>query len=127
MNAGVSIISLVILSLIVETVWETVKMAVPLKIPDWGDRIGAMCIGLLLAIGTGLDIMVILQIPIHIPYLGLILTGLLISRGSNFMHDILAKVEGMKEIKDAFPSAQQDTGRAVMNKDQADQASDKSL
>lgn len=127
MSTGVSIISLVILSLIVETVWETVKMAVPFKIPDWGDRIGAMCIGLLLAIGTGLDIMVILQIPIRIPYLGLILTGLLISRGSNFMHDILTKVEGMKEIKDTSSSAQQDTGKAVMNKDHTDQASDKLL
>lgn len=98
MNNVAAIISLIILSLITETVWETIKLAIPYKFPDWGDRIGAMCIGLLLAVGTGLDIMSVLQIPVHIAYLGVILTGLLISRGSNFMHDMLSKVQGLKGI-----------------------------
>lgn len=102
MNTTATIISLIILSLIVETVWETIKMAVPFKFPDWGDRIGAMCIGMLLAVGTGLDIMAVLQIPVHIAYVGLILTGLLVSRGSNFMHDMFSKIQVLKEMKDDF-------------------------
>lgn len=91
-----NIINLVILALIGEAVWETSKMV-------WQngkfsiDRIGAMVIGLLLAIGTGLDLMSMFNIPINIPYVGMILTGLLISRGANFIHDLLGGISKLNE------------------------------
>ena len=86
------LIGLVIIALICEAVWETLKMV-------WQegklsiDRIGALVIGLLIAFGTNCDMFQLLKIPVVIPYVGIILTGILISRGANFVHDLLIKLQ----------------------------------
>ena len=90
-----NIIILVLIALVGESVWETLKMV-------WQegkisvDRIGALVVALLLAVGTKLDILTLLNINASIPYLGIILTGILISRGSNFIHDLLIKINNVK-------------------------------
>lgn len=82
---------IVMVALIAESVWETLKMT-------WQegkvsiDRIGALVVALLLAIGTRLDLLSLIDIKTSIPYLGVVLTGILISRGSNFIHDLLVKI-----------------------------------
>ena len=82
---------IVVVALIAESVWETLKMT-------WQegkvsiDRIGALVVALVLSIGVRLDILSLLGINTTIPLLGVILTGILISRGSNFIHDLLAKI-----------------------------------
>lgn len=82
---------IVVLSLIVESVWESLKML-------WQrgkisiDRIGALSIGILLSIGAKIDLLELAGVSLIIPYLGMILTGLLISRGSNFTHDLIKKI-----------------------------------
>lgn len=91
-----NILGLIILALIGESVWETLKMT-------WQngklniDRIGALVVGLLLAFGSNIDLMTVFGVPAVVPYLGTILTGLLISRGANFVHDILASVNNLKQ------------------------------
>lgn len=94
------IIQLVVLAFIGEAVWETLKMV-------WQenkfslDRFGALIIGLLICIGAGFDAMVIIGIPLHIPYLGMILTGILVSRGSNFAHDFISGIGSiLKQLRD---------------------------
>jgi hypothetical protein len=81
----------IFLALIGESLWETSKL-----IWQHGklnvDRIGAIAVGMLLAFGTGIDLFEALEVPISIPFLGKLLTGLLLSRGANFMHDILGSV-----------------------------------
>ena len=90
------ILSLVILAMIGEAVWETAKMVWQNgKIST--DRIGAIAIGELLAIGAGMDILAMVGIPLSIPYLGMILTGLLISRGANFVHDLLKSINNLQQ------------------------------
>lgn len=84
--------SLLILAAIAEAVWETLKMTWQegKRAPD---KIGAVIIGLILAVGSGTDLMQIVGVPMDgIPYAGMVLTGILISRGSNFVHDLLASV-----------------------------------
>ncbi|WP_099346035.1 hypothetical protein [Clostridium tertium] len=82
---------IVVVALIAESVWETLKMT-------WQegkvsiDRIGALVVALVLSIGVRLDILSLLGINTTIPLLGVILTGILISRGSNFIHDLLVKI-----------------------------------
>ncbi|MBS6504672.1 MAG: hypothetical protein KH415_24220 [Clostridium sp.] len=82
---------IVMVALIAESVWETLKMT-------WQegkvsiDRIGALVVALVLSIGVKLDILSLLGINTTIPLLGVILTGILISRGSNFIHDLLVKI-----------------------------------
>lgn len=92
------LINLVIIALLGEAIWETLKLIWDKGKFSW-DRIGALVVGLIVAIGTGFDIFTLSGIPISIPYVGLILTGILISRGANFVHDLLSKLQS--------PAAQQ--------------------
>ena len=90
---------IVMVALIAESVWETLKMT-------WQegkvsiDRIGALVVALVLSIGVKLDILSLLGINTTIPLLGVILTGILISRGSNFIHDLLVKISNIKVGKE---------------------------
>ena len=90
-----SLLKLLVLALIGEAVWETLKMI-------WQngkvniDRIGALLVGLLLSVGTGMDLLDMTGIKMKIPYVGVILTGILISRGANFTHDLLASLNNVQ-------------------------------
>ena len=85
------LIMLVVVAIIAESVWETLKMT-------WQDgkvkvdRVGALVVSMLIVFGTRLDILALLEIETVIPFLGIILTGILISRGSNFIHDLLVRL-----------------------------------
>lgn len=82
-------------ALIVEALWETTKMF-------WQngkfsyDRLGALAFGELIAVGCNIDFMNAVGLPTNIPYMGVILTGVLISRGSNFMHDFLDSINNFQ-------------------------------
>lgn len=85
------LIMLVVVAIIAESVWETLKMT-------WQDgkvkvdRVGALVVSMLIVFGTRLDMLSLLGIETVIPFLGSILTGILISRGSNFIHDLLVRL-----------------------------------
>jgi len=79
-----------------EAVWETLKMLWQKGKVNF-DRIGALAVGLLLAISTGMDILVFVGINSKIPFVGIILTGILISRGANFVHDLLASIDNIHQ------------------------------
>ena len=93
-----NIIILLVTSILVESIWETLKMT-------WQngklsiDRIGALVVGIVMALITKLDILDVLGIKCVIPIVGYILTGVLISRGANFMHDLIRKVGLEKKVK----------------------------
>jgi len=87
-----TILGVVVIAFIVEAVWETLKM-----IWQQGkvsvDRIGALAVGLLVAFASGIDLFELVEVPLQIPYVGLALTGILISRGANFIHDLIKKIQ----------------------------------
>ncbi|MCK9444983.1 MAG: hypothetical protein M0Q14_10715 [Tissierellaceae bacterium] len=87
--AGIT--AIIILAIQVEAVWETIKM-----IWENGkvniDKVGALAIGLLIAVGADLQLNLYLDVHIVVPYLDTILTGILISRGSNYIHDLMSKL-----------------------------------
>lgn len=86
-----------VVAIIAESVWETLKMTWQdgkLKI----DRVGALVVSMLIVFGTRLDILALLGMETVIPFLGIILTGILISRGSNFIHDLLVRFNNKNEI-----------------------------
>ena len=80
-----------VLALISESVWETLKMV-------WQqgrisiDRIGAMVVSLVICIDVEIDILNLLGINTSWPFVGIMLTAILISRGSNFIHDLIVKL-----------------------------------
>ncbi|EYE88979.1 hypothetical protein Q428_04860 [Fervidicella metallireducens AeB] len=89
---------MLVLAFMTETLWETLKMIKSSKGINI-DRIGAMILGILIAIAANMDIFKLIEIPLGISYLGSILTGLLISRGANFLHDILGNISSMYQAR----------------------------
>ncbi|WP_027307745.1 MULTISPECIES: hypothetical protein [Caloramator] len=85
---------IIMLALFTEAIWETLKL-IKTKDKINYDRIGATAVGILIAIAANVDIFSYLGRPLTIKYLGAILTGILISRGSNFIHDLLGSVSSM--------------------------------
>jgi hypothetical protein len=87
------IVTVIIVALVAEAVWETLKM-----VWDNGkvnaDRIGAIIISVIVAVSAGADIFSLVGLPLNVPYVGMIFTGLIASRGANFVHDIYSKIGG---------------------------------
>ncbi|WP_461206950.1 hypothetical protein [Clostridium sp. DL1XJH146] len=89
-----SVAMLLVLAFLGESVWETLKMV-------WQegkisfDRIGAIIVGIIIAIGTGADLFAVVGVPFKIPIIGIVLTGLLISRGANFLHDLIGSLSNL--------------------------------
>lgn len=83
---------LLITAMLIEAVWETGKMV-------WQDgklqidRIGTLVIGLVMAFALKLDLMDMMGMTTFIPYVGTVMTGILISRGSSYVHDIANKLQ----------------------------------
>lgn len=85
-------LQIIVIALLAETIWENLKMV-------WQegkvnvDRIGALIVSVLVSMATQLDVFAILNFGIAIPFIGSFLTGILISRGANVIHDLLNKIE----------------------------------
>lgn len=88
-------VAIVVLALIGESIWETFKMTW-----DKGklsiDRLGAILVCVVVAYGAGADIFELIGIPLNIPYVGMFFTGLLASRGANFIHDLYKRIGDQK-------------------------------
>ena len=86
---------LLVIGASLEALWETCKMF-------WQegkvsiDRIGAVILGVFLCLAAGVDFLNMVGVPLAVPYAGAVLSGLLVSRGANFLHDFLAAIEGLK-------------------------------
>lgn len=89
---------LVIVAILIEAVWENIKMV-------WQngkfsiDKIGSLVISILICILAKIDIFPIVNLSIMVPVIGSILTGIIVSRGANFVHDLFNKISGNKEVK----------------------------
>ena len=89
---------LVIVAILIEAIWENIKMV-------WQngkfsiDRIGSLVISILICILAKIDIFPIVNLSIMVPVIGSILTGIIVSRGANFVHDLFNKISGDKEVK----------------------------
>lgn len=81
----------IMLVIIVEATWESTKMV-------WEDdmlsidRIGALIFGLAVSLVYRVDLILMVGISQHSTFLGFVLTGIIISRGANYAHDLLGKL-----------------------------------
>lgn len=94
------IIKVIILSMLCEAIWENLRMI-------WENgkfsinRLGALIVSIVVALGTKMNIFEILDFEI-VQVLGSILTGILISRGANVLHDLLNKIQALSETKNTL-------------------------
>lgn len=84
---------LVIVAILIEAIWENCKMI-------WQngkvsvDKLGSLIIAMFICAIASVDIFPIVDIKISIPVIGSMLTGIIVSRGANFVHDIFSKIQG---------------------------------
>ncbi|MBS3937484.1 MAG: hypothetical protein KGZ50_02765 [Peptococcaceae bacterium] len=91
-------LTIVLLAIIVEQVTTVLKGAFPV-IRGNRAQAGSMVIGVILCLSTRVGLLQELSVPTIYPVVDYILTGLLISRGSNLLHDLLQQVGKYKRIK----------------------------
>ena len=79
---------LLVIAATVEALWETLKMFWDGSKVDI-NRIGSAILGILLCILANVDFFALVGVELSIPIVGVVLSGLLVSRGANFVHDLL--------------------------------------
>ena len=89
---------LIIVAILIEAIWENIKMV--WQIGKFSiDKIGALVISVLICILAKIDIFPIVNLSVSIPVIGSIFTGIIVSRGANFVQDLFNKISGDKEVK----------------------------
>jgi hypothetical protein len=94
---------LALVAFLVEAIIQTIKPVYD-KEKGW-DRSALLSlgVGILVCLVTGVDLFKELGFGISIPYVGSALTGIIASRGSNFVHDIFKFVQGKAEAHSEPP------------------------
>jgi chromate transport protein ChrA len=82
---------ILVVAILIEAIWENVKMV-------WQngkfsiDKIGALVISILVCVLVKADVFALVNLGIAVPYVGSVLTGILVSRGANFIHGLFNKI-----------------------------------
>ena len=88
-----------ILAIIVEALIDyatTIFMKVEGKLVIEWKKIAAIVLGIFLAIAAGADFLAASGLDFKIPYVGMVLTGIFLSRGSNYVSDFLTMINTRK-------------------------------
>lgn len=85
--------ALVIVAILVEAIWENIKMVFPNKKFSIS-MLGSLLVSILICVLTKVDIFPVVGLSISIPVIGSILTGVIVSRGANFVNDLFTKLKG---------------------------------
>lgn len=87
---------LVIVAILVEAIWENIKMIYENgKIS--ASMIGSLIISILICTLANIDIFPIVGLNVCVPIVGSVLTGIIVSRGANFVNDLFTKLKGGNE------------------------------
>lgn len=84
---------LIIIAILVEAIWENLKMTYDKKKLNI-NMIGSLILGILICILAKVDIFAIVGLNLFIPFIGSIFTGIIVSRGANFVNDLFKKLKG---------------------------------
>lgn len=87
---------LVIIAVLVEAIWENVKRLYSAE--GFNKSIaGSLGVSILVCTTTGADLFPLVGMPLVVPFLGSVLTGIITARGANFVNDLFARLNGKKE------------------------------
>ena len=87
---------LILLSIIVEGVITYFKEFFINGEIKW-EMAASVLLGIFVAVAYGVDLLADMGMQTNIPYVGSILTGILISRGSNYVFDLVKKLTEAKQ------------------------------
>lgn len=86
--------AVIILAFLVEAIYTNLRMIWDSDKFDW-NRLGALIVAVIVSVFAGVDVFPALGINMIVPYVGSVLTGILISRGANVIFDVLKKINKM--------------------------------
>lgn len=89
-----SLTIILVLSVLNEIVTEIIKAAFPFLKPYV--MVVAMVCGIILCIQAQVGLLQVLDISLRTPLMDYVLTGIVISRGSNVVHDLIKQLEPKK-------------------------------
>lgn len=82
-----TLVTIFILAIVVEALVEYGTLIFG-KVINW-KQIVAIAVSILLAIGAQVDLFAVVGVKFIIPYLGIVLTGIIFSRGANYTADFV--------------------------------------
>ena len=85
---------LLMVTILIEFIIQTVKEIINEGSPNWY-MLGAVALGVLVSILAEIDAFALVGVEFSIPYVGPVLTGAVVGRGSNAVHDIIKKLGGL--------------------------------
>ena len=87
---------LVIIAVLVEAIWENVKRLYSAE--GFNKSIaGSLGVSILVCTTTSADLFPLVGMPLVVPFLGSILTGIITARGANFVNDLFTRLNGPKK------------------------------
>ena len=84
---------LIVVAILVEAIWENIKMIYD-KDKFNISMIGSLVLGIIVCVVFKIDIFPIVGLSAVIPFIGSIFTGIIVSRGANFVNDLFKKLKG---------------------------------
>ena len=84
---------LIIIAILVEAIWENIKMIYD-KQKFNINMLGSLLLSMIVCVLAEIDIFKIIGINLIVPVVGSLLTGIIVSRGANFVNDLFKKVKG---------------------------------
>lgn len=83
--------ALLLIAIIIEGITTYIKTWFVDKKPQW-QTILTCVLGILIALAYRVDLLALFEVTSSIPYVGEVLTGILLSRGSNYLYDLIKKI-----------------------------------
>lgn len=84
-----------VVAVLVEAVVQVVKGWVPEdKKAEWIWRVISAALGIFVCVLASIDIFAILDVDLQIPIAGQVLSGVLVSQGASFLHDLWGRLKG---------------------------------
>lgn len=98
---------LMIISFLTETITEIIKDFIPLQFSKKASKYMSAAVALLFTFGSKLDLFALFEIQFNIPYIGYIFSALIVSRGSNYVHNFLGHANDLRFHNKETPNTPQ--------------------
>ena len=84
---------LIIIAILVEAIWENLKMIWDKNKFNF-NMIGSLLLSMIICVLAQINIFEIVGINLIFPVIGSLMTGIIVSRGANFVNDLFKKLKG---------------------------------
>lgn len=84
---------LIIIAILVEAIWENLKMIWNKNKLNF-NMIGSLLLSMIICVLAQINIFEIVGINLIVPIIGSLMTGIIVSRGANFVNDLFKKLKG---------------------------------